>query len=228
MKWLQYLQGVGAGNRRSVDKAVLRKLKPSMVFDVGANRGQYLQLALAQATTVHAFEPSSVAFAALTQRFSSRPNVVLNRLALGREATERELYFDVPGSELSSLYQREITHHGHQLNQNEVVQVETLDHYCEQHQIERIDLLKLDAEGHELEILKGAARLLERKQIRAVSFEFGGCNVDSRTFLRDFFYFFKTQGMGLSRVTALGRLHTIPQYDESLEQFRTTCFVATK
>jgi hypothetical protein len=59
-----------------------------------------------------------------------------------------------------------------------------------------------------------------------VSFEFGGCNVDSRTFLRDFFHFFAARRMQLARVTAFGRLHPIPQYDETLEQFRPTTFVA--
>jgi hypothetical protein len=40
--------------------------------------------------------------------------------------------------------------------------------------------------GHELQALEGAAELLRAGRIRAIQFEFGGANVDSRTFFRDF------------------------------------------
>jgi FkbM family methyltransferase len=230
VKLTQYVQGIGAAAR--ADKAVLKNLKsrqpPLVIFDVGANRGHYLQLALKQPADIHAFEPSTAAFAELTKRFGGRRNVVLNNLALGSEPGQRTLYYDVPGSELSSLYPRKIEHHGHPLTQSELVPVDTLDHYCDVHGIEHIDLLKLDVEGHELAVLKGSSQMFGRAQISMVSFEFGGCNVDSRTFVRDFFNFFAARGMRLARVTAFGRLHRIPKYEEGLEQFRTTCFVATR
>jgi FkbM family methyltransferase len=227
-KLAQYGQGIGAASR--ADKAVLRKLTsgphPLVIFDVGANRGQYLQLALAKPAVIHAFEPSSAAFADLANRFGNRSNVVLNNVALGREPGEQVLYYDSPGSELSSLYPRRVEHHGHQFTHSEPVQVDTLDNYCAKQAIAHIDLLKLDVEGHELAVLQGASQMFERQQISMVSFEFGGCNIDSRTFLRDFFHFFAAHRMQLARVTAFGSLHPIPQYDETLEQFRPTTFVA--
>jgi hypothetical protein len=61
-----------------------------------------------------------------------------------------------------------------------------------------------------------------------VSFEFGGCNIDSRTFVRDFFEFFGGFDMQFARVTAMGKLYRIARYEEGLEQFRTTCFLATR
>lgn len=230
VKLAQYGQGIGIADERRVDRTVLKQLKagmqPLVIFDVGANRGQYLQLALQRPAVVHAFEPNSVAFTELAKRFGERSEVRLSKLALGSEQGERTLHYDVPASELSSLYPRQIEHHGHHWTQTETVQVDTLDHYCGTHAIDHIDLLKLDVEGHELAVLQGAGRLFQGKQIAMVSFEFGGCNVDSRTFFRDFFHFFAARCMQLSRVTAFGSLHPIPRYDEALEQFRTTCFVA--
>jgi hypothetical protein len=93
--------------------------------------------------------------------------------------------------------------------------------------IEHIDLLKLDVEGHELEVLKGAQQLFASGRVATVSFEFGGCNIDSRTYLRDFFEFFSARHMQLARVSTFGHLQPIANYDESLEQFRTTCYFAT-
>lgn len=231
----QYWQGIGcAGKANAVtDRAVLRELKgvggPLVIFDVGANRGQFLRLALSEfggRSVIHAFEPSSAAFADLKVRFGGQSGVILNNFALGSEASQRTLYFDVAGSELSSLYARKIEHHGHSFGGSEQVQVRTLDDYCAVQGVSRIDLLKLDVEGHELAVLNGAIEMFERRAIERVSFEFGGCNVDSRTFVRDFFEFFESRDMKLARVTAAGKLYPIARYEEGLEQFRTTCFLA--
>jgi FkbM family methyltransferase len=200
VKLAQYGQGIGAAARS--DKAVLRKLKRSQT-------------------------PSSAAFRELAQRFGGRGNVLLNNVALGAEQGEETLYFDVPGSELSSLYPRRIEHHGHRMNESERVLVDTVDHYCATRAVDHIDLLKLDVEGHELAVLRGASRMFEGKKIAMVSFEFGGCDIDSRSYLRDFFEFFFGYGMRLSRVTGFGTLHPIARYGEALEQFRTTTFVAS-
>jgi FkbM family methyltransferase len=231
----QYWQGIGcAGKADSVtDRAVLREVKgvagPLVIFDVGANRGQFLQLALREfggRSVIHAFEPGSAAFAELRQRFGAQSAVVLNNFALGSEGSQRTLYYDLAGSELSSLYARKVEHHGHSFTGSELVQVKTLDDYCAVQGVSRIDLLKLDVEGHELAVLNGAIEMFERGAIARVSFEFGGCNIDSRTFLRDFFEFFESRDMKLARVTAAGKLHPIARYEEGLEQFRTTCFLA--
>jgi len=233
----QYWQGIGCASRANsvTDRAVLRELKgvagPLVIFDVGANRGQFLQLALNEfgggQSVVHAFEPSDAAFAELWQRFGGQSGVVVNNFALGSEASERTLYYDVAGSELGSLYPRRVEHHGHSFTGSERVQVRTLDDYCGVQGVTRIDLLKLDVEGHELAVLNGAIEMFERGAIERVSFEFGGCNVDSRTFVRDFFEFFESRNMKLARVTAAGKLYPIMRYEEGLEQFRTTCFLAS-
>jgi FkbM family methyltransferase len=233
VKLAQYWQGIGYAGQPSsrADRAALQRLEGSapVIFDVGANCGQYIQLALDQLadrqTVIHAFEPGRAAFVELERRFRQKSGIFLNNFALGSQAAKQTLYYDVAGSQLSSLYSRRLDQHGRPFTCSEEVWVDTLDNYCDARGIENIDLLKLDVEGHELQVLNGAAQMFRRSSIRLVSFEFGGCNIDSRTFLRDFVDFFAAQGMKLARVTPSG-LFPIPNYDESLEQFRTTCFVA--
>jgi FkbM family methyltransferase len=233
VKLAQYGQGIG---RVHADEAALRRLQathgPLIIFDVGANIGNYSQLALSRLKnrqiSIHAFEPGSVAFEKLQQRFGRHRGIALNQCALGSERGVQTLYYDTGGSELSSLYPRKMDHHGLAFSGSETVRVEKLDDYCELHDIRHIDLLKLDAEGHELRILEGAIQMFESASIDMVSFEFGGCNIDSRTFVRDFFDFFARYALQLARVSAFGKLHVIRRYEESLEQFRTTCFVALK
>jgi hypothetical protein len=51
------------------------------------------------------------------------------------------------------------------------VDVETVDHFCEEHQIRRIDILKSDTEGYDLEVLNGARGMLQSGSVRLVYFE---------------------------------------------------------
>jgi hypothetical protein len=86
--------------------------------------------------------------------------------------------------------------------------------------------LKIDVEGHEMDVLAGAERMFLNRAIGLVMFEFGGCNIDTRTFLQEFFYFFKKRGMYLGRLTAHGYIREYEVYNEALEQFRTQYWVA--
>jgi hypothetical protein len=54
-----------------------------------------------------------------------------------------------------------------------LVEAMSLDEYCAERGIDRIDFLKLDVEGAELEVVTGAGQLLERGAIRAILLEVG-------------------------------------------------------
>lgn len=61
-----------------------------------------------------------------------------------------------------------------------------------------------------------------------MTFEFGGCDIDTRTFLQDFFYFCLTHKMTMARITPSGYFRVIAWYREMHEQFRTANFVCCK
>jgi hypothetical protein len=61
-----------------------------------------------------------------------------------------------------------------------------LDLFCKERQISQIDFLKIDTEGHELSVLKGASHLISKKNIKLIQFEFNEMNVVSRAYMRDF------------------------------------------
>jgi hypothetical protein len=51
------------------------------------------------------------------------------------------------------------------------VPVNTVDNYCHQHRIESISFLKIDAQGYDLHVLRGARRMLDRRRIKLYSCE---------------------------------------------------------
>lgn len=237
----QYLMGIGSGSgvESSGENAALRLLRrrwlgPYCIFDVGANQGQYLH-SLASCfppndISVHCFEPSAETFRILASNVAQnyQNKVKLNNLALGKKPGELSLFYDAPGSGLASLTKRRLDHFGIKNDRSEVVRVDTLDNYCKEHAIEHIHLLKLDVEGHELDVLAGASEMLAKRAIDMVVFEFGGCNIDTRTFVQDFFYFFQAQNMSLFRIAPSGYLFPMTFYQETYEQFRATNFAAVR
>lgn len=75
----------------------------------------------------------------------------------------------------------------------------------------------MDIEGNELKALQGAEKLLKEGRIRAIQIEFGGCNIDSRTYFRDFWNLLH-ENFEVYRILKNG-LWKIEQYAEKMECF---------
>lgn len=244
-RMIPYAQGhLGIGSGADVffsgESAVFKKLRsrtrktsdPLCIFDVGSNQGQFLRLIDQNLDTpyrVHCFEPSRQPYEILRKVAAERPNVVLNNFGLGNTPGEFDLFSNEEGSGLASLTKRRLDHFGLDFNYHERIRIQTLDSYCLEKSIDHIDLLKIDVEGHELDVLNGGERMFSERRVEMATFEFGGCNIDSRTFFQDFYYFFKSHGMSsIYRILPTGTLQEIKKYAETLEQFRTTNFLVVK
>lgn len=196
-----------------------------LAFDVGANVGDWTAalLELDPSVSVVAFEPSRVAMDKLVERFGSLSNVSLVRCAFADSDGTRLLWTDWPGSPLASLTKRRLDHQDLDLLHCERVDTITLDSWCTATPSRPPDILKLDVEGHELDVLAGAQSAL--KSVKVVQFEFGGGNIDTRTFFQDFFYLLTGVGFDIFRLAPSG-LQPVSFYSELDEAFQATNFFA--
>jgi FkbM family methyltransferase len=188
----------------------------SIIFDVGANEGSWTRMALAlnPAAVIHSFEPLPDMYRRL--QLSAFPNNVhLNLLGLSSQPGTR--FIDVR----AASFERSSAESASTSEPNRIpVELDTLDNYCMNHEIASIDFLKLDVEGHELEILKGAQKLIDAQRILRIQFEYSRCNIDSRVLLKDFFDFFsKTKNYSIYKILDSG-LKKIPQYQHKLDNFK--------
>ncbi len=243
IEFSQHLMGIGAGSEVAIsgETILIQKLRqqweqtqaPLCVFDVGANQGQFLlflQRGLVGLPVVfHAFEPGNKTFRILSTQTQEYQNIHLNNLGLGKQSAEVDLHYDQVGSGLASLSKRRLDHFGIRFELVEKIQILTLDEYCLRQQIDFIDLLKLDVEGHELDVLQGGAETFRAGKIKMLTFEFGGGNIDSRTYFQDFWYLLQEYGMkSIFRITPSGYLKKITEYREIYEQFRTTNYFVSR
>jgi FkbM family methyltransferase len=207
--------------------ASLLKGSRSVIFDVGANEGSYTKelSRFFSNADVYCFEPSHSTYTILKSNVGDLSGVHPSNFGFGNETGEVELYYsESEGSGIASVYNRRLSHFGITMESKEKITIRRIDEFCESEGIPRIDFLKLDIEGHELAALEGAGDMLGQKKIQFIQFEFGGCNIDSRTYFQDFWYLL-SPNYNISRIVSDG-LCPIQRYHEALEIFGTINYLA--
>lgn len=221
--YVQLGQGKGWASQVNQEVQSIRQLldhEAAVVVDAGANVGDWTLAALEAfpQAQIHAIEPSVAA-----DRLANRANterVSIHRLAFSNHDGEAVLYANARGSPVGSLYRRELL----DITVEQAVPARSLASWAAENGVESIDVLKLDVEGHELAVLQGAGDLLV--QVGVLQFEFGGCNVNSRTFFRDFWNLLSPH-FALYRLGPAGPI-PVRKYRERDEVFVTTNYLAVR
>lgn len=207
----------------------LEKEQSLVLFDVGANVGTYSKLlfdVFGRKAKIYSFEPSEKTYELFLETTKNIDTVIPNNFGFSDKEYCESLFTNVAGSGLASVYKRRLDHFEIVLDEVEEIRLSTVDTYCAENGISRIHFLKLDVEGHEVNVLNGAGKMIDNKRIDFIQFEFGGCNIDSRTYFQDFFYLLKNNYI-IYRILKDG-LHEIVSYKETDEIFITTNYLAVK
>jgi FkbM family methyltransferase len=160
---------LGAFERSTV--ATLRELaKPGdVVLDIGANIGAHtLGLAKNVGATgkVYAFEPADFAFQKLLRNLALNPELEKRTqasqvmLGSGTEKAPAGVYASWPLENVDSVHPK---HRGRFVSTEGAV-VDTLDRFVARHNISRINLIKMDVDGHELPVLQGGQSVLREQR----------------------------------------------------------------
>lgn len=232
MYW-SILLGKGAGTGWAIDAEVkaaiksIRNPKP-VIFDVGANIGDWSELIHQKFTKAQIFlcEPQPACQTIIIKK--NIPGSILIPKVLSSTAKQTIKLFSSGNTDgTASVYQRRDSYFDNFAFTAIDVSTETIDNIVDEYKISTIDFMKMDVEGHELDVLKGAKKCLENKIIKALSFEFGSGNINSRTYFHDFWDLLTPIGYSIYRILPSSRLLPIKEYYEDCEYFRgVTNYVA--
>jgi len=220
--------GEGADFRNSGEEKVMDYINKKLeggatptLFDVGANIGSYSLLLKDKfiGAKIYSFEPSKKTFDELKFNLRNEWNIIPINYGLSNKSGKVILYYNTELSAGASLYKRKWDNYGVDLDKEEKVNVITLDEFCKNENIKEIDFLKMDVEGNELNVLKGAKEMLNKKKIRFIQFEFGGCHIDSKTPFRDFWNLL-SEDYNIYRIFS-GGIYPIKDYNENREIYFT-------
>ncbi|WP_427160056.1 FkbM family methyltransferase [Aliinostoc sp. HNIBRCY26] len=164
-------------------KRLVPHWSPQVIFDVGANMGQ-TAVAFHDVwpnAQIFSFEPVQNTFNVLEKSVDKLPNVKAVPLALGSASGEATIKI-FSNSRLASL--------DHEVSvrpaiKYEQIKISTVDEFCDLHSIDRVCFLKIDTEGHDLEVLKGSISYLKNSKIDFVLAEFSTTSMPGKVTITD-------------------------------------------
>lgn len=144
------------------------KTAANAIFDVGANIGQSACgfVHYWPGANLYCFEPVSTTMDILKERYSRFEKIRFVKSALGATVEHKEIQLH-QNSELNTLVDCQ-PRTGDFTGGTERIDVITLDAFCSDNQISEIDILKIDVQGWELKVLKGASNLLVERRIHFI------------------------------------------------------------
>jgi FkbM family methyltransferase len=143
----------------------------AVFFDVGANVGQSARKYLARfpTSTIYCFEPVGSTFRQLRENLGGHQNVRLFNLGFSESSGKAKVLLQGP----SDMYRVMDPAQGSSAGTTEEVDLSTIDEFCAENGLQRVSYLKIDTEGGDLAVLRGARQMLAEQRIDAVEVEAG-------------------------------------------------------
>ena len=201
-------------------KSILKKIDSPIIFDVGSNVGDWtssvLNFLYKKKLMIYLIEPSTESFKQLNNKFSENKNISIHKIGFNDIPRTLEISYDYPTEGSSGVFNSG--------KFKEEISTTTLDDFCIQNKIEKIDFIKMDVQGLEFNILKGAINLINSNKLSVIQFEIDAPSIDNRVFFKDFwdllsekYFIYHSLYNGLKK---------IEKYDPGLEIFLTMNYVA--
>jgi FkbM family methyltransferase len=144
----------------------LIKQNINSIIDVGASTGGFATKAreLFQSATIYSFEPIPRSYRTLTKKFASDKNFKAFNIALGNASGQFDFYLNehVGASSFMEISDLQMDAHPNTQKYSKIkVPLDKLDNLIYPDDLTTNILLKLDVQGYEIEVLKGADKLLK-------------------------------------------------------------------
>lgn len=185
------------------EAALLRKLSrfvncDSVVLDVGANVGDWAEewLSCDTKSRLYCFEIVPPVYNELSSRLSNNSRVNCLPFGLSDTTGETKISYMPSSNSGSSLNVLPWA----QKKEEVEVWIKKGDDFVKEKAINEIFFLKIDTEGHEMNVLKGFEEMFKNKKVINIQFEYGYTYIPNRVFLADLYSLLSGYGFVLGRI----------------------------
>ena len=161
----------------------LLNLNLKVAFDVGAYEGETLEylLKIKSIDKIYSFEPQILSYNKMIKKYDFNNRIILNNLALSNNSEDKVFFINTLTSTSSfshlddnSLWlkiKNTILNEKNSIKNSIILKTSTIDSYVNENDIDKIDLLKIDTEGHEFQVLMGAKKTINENKIGYILIE---------------------------------------------------------
>jgi FkbM family methyltransferase len=135
-----------------------------VVFDIGANIGVFTCFVanLVKKGRVFAFEPVSMVFDILKKNTESYRDIEVFQLGFGSREETKEILIRTWNSGYSTIKDSAIQRPKESFDIKENIKISELDNIINKLNLEKINFIKIDVEGYEIEVLKGGIETIKK------------------------------------------------------------------
>lgn len=188
--------------------------KDDIIFDIGANIGEYTLYAASLVNSngkVYSFEPVQSMFYTLKQNVDLNSHlknkIICINKGLGNKKAILPIYDeqDTTNEGLFSIHQKNFI----QSKKIQDIEIDTLDNFVNENQMDRIDFIKIDVEGNELYVLQGAVSCLKKLKPKLL-IEMSEKNFNAAGYTKqDIFNFLESLGYSINLILKRGKLKAV-------------------
>jgi FkbM family methyltransferase len=161
----------------------LLNLNLKVAFDIGAYEGETLEylLKIKSIDKIYSFEPQILSYNKMIKKYDFNNRIILNNLALSNNSEDKVFFINTLTSTSSfshlddnSLWlkiKNIILNEKNSIKNSIILKTSTIDSYVNENDIDKIDLLKIDTEGHEFQVLMGAKKTINENKIGYILIE---------------------------------------------------------
>ena len=163
-----WLKGMLSGIYATIElKELIKGIKtPETIIDIGSNKGQFILLIekIYPNKNIYSFEPIKEMINKQKKFFAYKNNIIFHNVALGSSTTLKEFLITarMDSSSFLKIVSDKNKSKNYDIVENRNIQINTLDDLLINEKISHPVLIKIDVQGYELEVLRGANNLLKK------------------------------------------------------------------
>jgi FkbM family methyltransferase len=205
---------------------IVSQFQPKVVFDVGANKGEWCRLVstLCPSCMIHAFEIVPATYEELTRNTRDLQNVIANNIGLSSEEGAVSISLGRDTATATACKIEGMQFHEEYYDRQIQCKTRKASDYLIEKAIESIDFVKIDVEGMDLKVVRGLGDQI--RNVRVVQFEYGVFNIASHDLLSDFCRHFKNHGFIVGKI--FPRSVNFFEYHWDMENFHGSNYLAVR